>query len=82
MNVHKSVKNSFNVGFVYVPEFAQFGDGVYYGIPLSYNWLFGQKSHHLELGAGITTLLVNLGSDFNSQLFAYLSPKNWVQIPK
>lgn len=67
--------NSFTVGLVYVPQSIDFGDGIYYGVPVSYNWLLGKKSHHLELGIGLTSLLVNPHSNKNSSFYAYLTPK-------
>lgn len=74
-NIEKRIMNSYTAGIVYVPESIQFGDGTYYGIPLSYNWLIGKKSHHLELGIGLTSLLVNPNSSVKSDFYAYLTPK-------
>ena len=74
-NTEKRIMNSYTAGIVYVPESIQFGDGTYYGIPLSYNWLIGKKSHHLELGIGLTSLLVNPNSSVKSDFYAYLTPK-------
>lgn len=74
-NTEKRIMNSYTAGIVYVPKSIQFGDGTYYGIPLSYNWLIGKKSHHLELGVGLTSLLVNPNSSIKSDFYAYLTPK-------
>ena len=74
-NTEKRFKNSFTGGFVYVPESLEFGDGVYCGIPISYNWLLGKKSHHLELGIGLTSLVVNPNSNMVSDFYTYLTPK-------
>jgi len=74
-NTEKRIMNSYTAGIVYVPESIQFGDGTYFGIPLSYNWLIGKKSHHLELGIGLTSLLVNPNSSVKSDFYAYLTPK-------
>jgi hypothetical protein len=74
-NTEKIVKNSFTAGFVYVPDAMGFGDGVYFGVPISYNWLLGKKSHHLELGIGLTSLIVNPNSNIVSHFYTYLSPK-------
>jgi hypothetical protein len=52
-----------------------FGDGIYYGIPISYNWIFGKKSHHLEVGIGLTSLIVNPNSNMVSDFYTYLTPK-------
>lgn len=74
-NTEKRFKNSFTAGFVYVPESMGFGDGMYCGIPISYNWLLGKKSHHLELGIGLTSLVVNPNSNMVSDFYTYLTPK-------
>ncbi|WP_199851582.1 hypothetical protein [Brumimicrobium mesophilum] len=74
-NTEKRFMNSFTAGLVYVPQPIDFGDGIYYGIPVSYNWLLGKKSHHLELGIGLTSLLVNPHSNKKSSFYAYLTPK-------
>ena len=69
-NTEKRIMNSYTAGIVYVPESIQFGDGTYYGIPLSYNWLIGKKSHHFELGIGLTSLLVNPNSTVRSDFYS------------
>jgi hypothetical protein len=74
-NTEKRIMNSYTAGIVYVPESIQFGDGTYYGIPLSYNWLIGKKSHHFELGIGLTSLLVNPNSTVRSDFYSYFTPK-------
>lgn len=75
-NVEKKVFNSFTVGMTYAPKKLEFGDGSYFGIPVSYNWLFGKKSHHLELGVGFTGMLVNSSYGYNTNTFyTYLTPK-------
>lgn len=74
-NTEKRFMNSLTAGLVYVPQNMGFGDGIYYGIPVSYNWLLGKKSHHLELGIGLTSLLVNPNSNKNSSFYVYLTPK-------
>lgn len=77
LNTDKKVFNSFTVGVVYVPKQIQFGDGSYFGVPVSYNWLFGKKSHHLELGVGITGLASksDYGSTTINNFYTYLTPK-------
>lgn len=77
-NTEKRIINSFTVGLVYVPKSIQFGEGTYYGIPISYNWLFGKKNHHLELGIGLTSLVVRkeYGDPVVSlSSYTYLTPK-------
>jgi len=74
-NTEKRFVNSFTAGFVYVPQSMGFGDGVYCGIPISYNWLLGKKSHHLEVGIGLTSLVVNPNSNMWSDFYTYLTPK-------
>jgi hypothetical protein len=74
-NADKRFMNSFTAGFVYVPKSMGFGDGTYIGVPLSYNWLLGKKSHHLELGVGLTALLVNPNSNTVTDFYTYLTPK-------
>ena len=76
INLDKKVINSYSIGLVYVPESIEFGDGTYYGIPVSYNWLFGKKNHHLELGLGLTSLIVNpYWNDFSTNYYVYFTPK-------
>jgi len=76
INTESTFMNSFSVGVVYVPESLQFGDGTYAGIPVSFNWLLGKKSHHLELGIGLTLLMVKpYYYNFMTSYYAYLSPK-------
>jgi len=56
-NVEKKIKTSFNVGLTIIPHPELF----VLGVPVSYNFLFGQKNHHLELGIGVTAMFVRLG---------------------
>jgi hypothetical protein len=61
---------------VYVPKLMQFGEGTYFGVPVSYNWLLGKKSHHLELGLGITGLYAQPShSATTTNFYTYLTPK-------
>ena len=76
LNVDRKVKNSYSIGVVYVPKSVGFGDGTYYGIPFSYNWLFGKKNHHLELGVGVTSLIVDPYWAHNvTSYYTYMTPK-------
>jgi hypothetical protein len=75
-NIERKVINSYSIGAVFVPKSIEFGDGAYYGIPVSYNWLFGKKSHHLELGLGLTQMIVKpYFRNFETNYYAYLTPK-------
>jgi hypothetical protein len=56
-NVDKKVKTSFSAGLTIIPHPELF----VLGIPVSYNYLFGQKNHHLELGLGITGMYLRHG---------------------
>lgn len=44
-NFDKKFHNSYTAGIVFVPKAEQFGDGFYFGIPVSYNWFLGKKNH-------------------------------------
>ena len=56
---HESFLNSFTIGVEYVPKSLNFGEGAFYGLPLSYNWLIGKKNHHFEFGTGLTFLYLD-----------------------
>ncbi|MFN8428493.1 MAG: hypothetical protein U0V04_00800 [Spirosomataceae bacterium] len=53
-NVDKKIKTSFNTGLTTIPlpEF------IVFGVPVSYNYILGEKNHHLELGLGITGMYI------------------------
>lgn len=79
-NSEKKWKRSLTVGIIAVPRSFGFGDGAYLGVPVSYNWLFGNKRSHLELGVGLTTQIgedYSLGSDQKrfSTIYTYFTPK-------
>ncbi|AEA43464.1 hypothetical protein [Fluviicola taffensis] len=79
-NSEKKWKRSLTVGIIAVPRSFGFGDGAYIGLPVSYNWLFGNKRSHLELGIGLTTQIGEdyiFGSDQRrfSRIYTYLTPK-------
>ncbi|MCX6350732.1 MAG: hypothetical protein NTX03_02600 [Bacteroidetes bacterium] len=48
----KKVKNSFSAGLTLVPHQENF----VLGLPIAYNFIFGEGSNHLELGLGFTVL--------------------------
>jgi hypothetical protein len=56
-NVDKKIKTSFSAGLTTIPHPELF----VVGTPVSYNFLFGQKNHHLELGIGITPMYLRQG---------------------
>ena len=57
-NVDKKVKTSFSAGLTLIPSPGLF----VVGLPVSYNFLFGQKNHHLELGIGFTAMYLRRGN--------------------
>ncbi|MFH1004871.1 MAG: hypothetical protein V1781_05185 [Bacteroidota bacterium] len=73
-HLNKKIKTSFTAGIVIVPIAEGFGDGSYFGVPVSYNFIFYKKSHHIEIGLGFTILG---GKDiFNwSYYYSYFTPK-------
>jgi hypothetical protein len=76
LKTKSNIKHSVSIGLLYVPKVIGFGDGVYFGIPISYNLLLGKKSHRFELGLGLTNMLVN--PFFNNGVSTYymcLTPK-------
>lgn len=79
MHLERKVQNSYTLGVVFVPKAEGFGDGTYFGIPVSYNYIFGKKSHHLELGVGFTVQLVDYFENNRNGLldvmYTYISPK-------
>ncbi len=76
VNLDKKFMNSYTLGIVYVPDFIDFGIGTYIGIPVSYNWLLGKKSHHLELGIGFTSQVVfSVYGTNRTYFYNYLNPK-------
>lgn len=53
-NIDNKVKTSFSAGLTIVPVPELF----VVAAPVSYNYLFGQKNHHLELGIGFTAMYI------------------------
>lgn len=75
-NRDRKWKKSFTVGIVFTPKAFDFGDGTYFGIPVSYNWLYGKKRNFLELGVGLTTQACKNVSEVNPfSIYTYLTPK-------
>ena len=56
-NVDKKIKTSFSAGLTIIPVPELF----VLGVPVSYNYLFGKKNHHLELGFGFTAMYLRQG---------------------
>lgn len=55
-NVKRRVKTSITVGLNFFGTFKTRDYSMYIGFPVSYNFLFGKKNNHLELGLGVTIL--------------------------
>lgn len=55
--IDKKIKTSFSAGLTIVPT----SELCVLGIPASYNYLFGQNNHHLELGLGLTAMYLRFG---------------------
>ena len=83
-NSNRKWKRSFTIGVVAVPRSAGFGDGAYLGVPVSYNWHYGKKRSHLELGIGLTTQFIDsyqftqngeLSKTLFANMYTYVTPK-------
>ena len=59
--IDKKIKTSFTAGLTIIPSNELF----VLALPLSYNFIFGKNNHHLELGFGITPML--LRSTYNAE---------------
>ncbi|MBA2612675.1 MAG: hypothetical protein H0U95_11925 [Bacteroidetes bacterium] len=78
----KKVRTSFTAGLTFLPLLHRPAEMLAIGTPVSYNWLFGQKRSHLELGIGLTflSLTKRTNSDiepamYSTNSFLYLTPK-------
>lgn len=56
--VDKKVKSSFSAGLTIIPS----GELLVLATPISYNYIFGSKNHHLELGLGFTPMYLRMGN--------------------
>lgn len=67
--VDKKIKTSVSSGLAILPLKGYF----FISVPTSFNVIFGQKNHHLELGAGMTVL----SESYNDRTYnlLYFSPK-------
>jgi hypothetical protein len=72
-NTERKWMNSVSVGVLFHPEeLSVIGLHETYGMPISYNWLLGKKSHHLDLGIGLTPMFLY----YKAMQYAFnLSPK-------
>jgi hypothetical protein len=52
----KKVKSSFRLGLISDPFDTK--NNVRFGVPISYNLIFGKKNSHFELGLGLTALYI------------------------
>jgi hypothetical protein len=71
-NVDRRVKTSFSKGITIIPH----PELLVLGLPLSYNYIFGQKNHHLETGIGFTIMYLRSGR-INAQENYYDDNGNW-----
>lgn len=56
--IDKKIKTSFTTGLTLIPTSSLF----VLSAPVSYNWLFSHKKHHLELGLGLTIMYLREGN--------------------
>ena len=56
-HIDKKINTSYSAGLTLVPTSSLF----ILSTPISYNWLFGQKNSHLELGIGLTAMYLREG---------------------
>lgn len=70
--LNKKIKTSFSFGVSIFGDFKSTEYDEYYGIPLSFNFLFGKKKHHLELGIGIAV--------FAEVYLTYNDPSNAIYV--
>ena len=65
----KKIKTSITCGLAMLPAKGYF----FVSAPISFNFIFGQKNHHLELGPGLTFL----SESYNNRNYSliYFSPK-------
>ena len=74
VNINHKVMNSHTFGLTYTPESLQFGGGLYVGGHYAYNFIFGKKNNHLDLGIGISALYNN-NWGWGDKIYTYLTPK-------
>ncbi|HWY11452.1 MAG TPA: hypothetical protein VN026_09010 [Bacteroidia bacterium] len=65
--INKKIKSSFTAGVTLMPLLNKPDHILAIGTPVSYNWLFGQKKHHFELGVGLTFLSVTNQVQFSNE---------------
>jgi hypothetical protein len=64
-SLDKKVKTSFSAGITLIPH----PDLFVVGTPVSFNFIFFQKSHHLELGLGFTPLFIRFGNIYANEWY-------------
>jgi hypothetical protein len=82
-NMNKKVKTSVTAALTLVPYFSRHNDYLFViGVPVSYNWLFGKRKSHLELGLGLTVSSQTYNDFYLSETgarmttnYIYLTPK-------
>jgi hypothetical protein len=71
-HTERRIKTSFSKGITIIPHPELF----VLGIPFSYNFIFGQKNHHLETGLGFTVMYLRSGRISASESY-YDDNGNW-----
>lgn len=66
-NTNKRITRSYSTGLMFSSEFRTNQLDYYIGFPASYNFLFGQKHHKLELGFGLTFYMNLYQTDYYYQ---------------
>lgn len=64
-NIDKKIKTSFTAGLTIIPHPELF----VLAAPISYNYIFGQKNHHFELGIGFTAMYLRQGRISASEVY-------------
>jgi hypothetical protein len=65
LHTERKIRHSFSLGLTIVPS----PELMVWALPVSYNFIFGQKNHHLELGFGFTPMYIKLNKIQASEAF-------------